>query len=102
VKTILLVEDNPVIVLAYCRHLEGIGFRVEVADDGLAAMKMLRSLKPDLVLLDIMMPRVDGTVVLKYIRSEPELKAIPVIVLSEVSNVELTRRRLRSTRSMFL
>ncbi len=84
-KTILLVEDDPLIVHVYRKPLENSGYRVEVAGDGLAAMKMLLGLKPDVVALDIMMPKVDGTYVLKYIRSEAALKATKVILLSNAS-----------------
>ena len=84
-KTILFVEDDAVIVQAYRMGLERAGFRVEVAEDGLAAMKILLLLKPNLVLLDLMMPKFSGTDVLKYIRSTPALKSTPVIILSNAS-----------------
>ena len=84
-KTILFVEDDAVIVQAYRTGLLLEGFQVEVAEDGLAAMKILLSLKPNLVLLDLMMPKLNGADVLKYIRSTPALKATPVIILSNAS-----------------
>jgi CheY-like chemotaxis protein len=65
--------------------LERSGFRVEIAENGLAAMKVLLTLKPDVVLLDLLMPVVDGKYVLKYIRSQPELKSTHVIVLSDTT-----------------
>ena len=84
-KTILFVEDDAVIVQAYRMGLERAGFRVEVAKDGLDAMKILLLLKPNLVLLDLMMPKLNGADVLKYIRSTPALKSTPVIILSNAS-----------------
>jgi CheY-like chemotaxis protein len=84
-KTILFVEDDAVIVQAYRMGLERAGFRVEGAEDGLAAMKILLLLKPNLVLLDLMMPKLNGADVLKYIRSTPALKSTPVIILSNAS-----------------
>ena len=84
-KTILFVDDNPIVVQAYRMALERAGYKVETAADGLAAMKVLLTLKPDAVLLDLMMPVVDGKYVLKYIRSEPELKSTRVIVLSDAT-----------------
>jgi CheY-like chemotaxis protein len=84
-KKILMVEDDPVIVQAYRTALERRGFEVQVAEDGLVAMKNILQWPPDLVLLDIMMPKVDGTYVLKFIRSRPELKHAKVIVLSNAS-----------------
>jgi CheY-like chemotaxis protein len=84
-KTILFVEDNPVIVQIYRSHLEKNGFRVEVSEDGLDAMKKLLPLKPDLVLLDLLMPKVDGTHVLKFIHDQAQLKDTKVIVLSDAT-----------------
>ena len=88
-KTILFVEDDAVIIQAYRMGLERAGFRVEVAKDGLDAMKILLLLKPNLVLLDLMMPKLNGADVLKYIRSNPALKATPVIILSNASIADL-------------
>ena len=88
-KTILFVEDDAVIVQAYRTGLLREGFRVEVAKDGLDAMKILLLLKPNLVLLDLMMPKLNGADVLKYIRSTPALKATPVIILSNASIADL-------------
>jgi len=84
-KTIMIVEDDPVIVQVYRGPLERQGFAVTVAEDGLVAMKTILQSVPDLVVLDVMMPKVDGTYVLKFIRSRPELKHIKVIVLSNAS-----------------
>ena len=84
-KTILFVDDNPIVVQAYRMALVRAGYKVETAADGLAAMKVLLTLKPDAVLLDLMMPVVDGKYVLKYIRSEPELKSTRVIILSDAT-----------------
>jgi len=82
-KTILYVEDNAVVVAAYRAVLMREGFNVIVAGDGLEAMKALATGTFDIVLLDLMMPKINGTDVLKYIRSTPKLKALPVIVLSD-------------------
>lgn len=81
-KTIFLVEDDPVVVKVYGAKFQREGFRVEVAEDGLIAMKNLMQVKPDVVVLDLMMPKLNGVDVLKYIRSTPELKKTPVIILS--------------------
>jgi len=84
-KTILFVDDNPIVIQAYRMALERAGYRIEVAENGLAAMQVLLTLKPHVVLLDLLMPIVDGKYVLKYIRSQPELKSTRVIVLSDAS-----------------
>jgi chemosensory pili system protein ChpA (sensor histidine kinase/response regulator) len=93
-KTILYVEDNAVVIQAYRAVLTREGFDVEVAKDGLAAMKMLATAKFDLVLLDLMMPKIDGSDVLKYIRSTPAIKTMPVIILSDGSIADVAQRAL--------
>jgi CheY-like chemotaxis protein len=94
VKTILLVEDDPIIIQVYRGPLKSAGYRVEVAEDGLNAMKVLLQLKPDLVLLDFLMPKMDGNYVLKFIRSRPELQATKVILLSNATQGDIAQEIL--------
>ena len=93
-KTILFVDDDPIIIQVYHGALKNAGYRVEVAADGLEAMKLLPQLCPDLVLLDILMPKMDGAYVLNFIRSQPELKATKVIVLSGAAMADAARTTL--------
>ena len=86
--TIFLVEDDTVVVQVYRAKLMREGFGVEVAEDGLKAVKLLAAMRPDVVVLDLMMPKFNGVDVLKYIRSNSALKDIPVIILS---NAHMTR-----------
>jgi CheY-like chemotaxis protein len=90
-KTILFVEDDPIIIRVYCTKLLREGFLVEVAEDGLAAVKMLPAVKPDLVVLDLMMPKFNGADVLKFIRSDSVLRATPVILLSNAFMSDLAQ-----------
>jgi len=90
-KTIFLVEDDPVVVKVYGAKFQREGFRVEVAEDGLVAMKNLLLVKPDVVVLDLMMPKLNGVDVLRYIRSTPELKKTPVIILSNAHMTSLAQ-----------
>jgi len=83
-KRILLVDDDPVFRELYQKKLLQAGFLVDLASDGLAAMKMLHAAPPDLLLLDVMMPKFSGLEVLKYVRSEPALENVRVIVLSNM------------------
>ena len=76
------------VVDVYGAKLMREGFGVEVAEDGLVAVKMLAAMKPDIVVLDLMLPKLNGVEVLKYIRSTPALKDTPVIILS---NAHMTR-----------
>ncbi|HZF00785.1 MAG TPA: response regulator [Methylomirabilota bacterium] len=93
-KTIFYVEDNPLVVKAYRGVLEREGYKVEVVEDGLEAMKKLLAIKPDVVLLDLVMPKISGTDVLKYIRSIADLKTIPVIMFSDCSIADLAQGAL--------
>jgi len=81
-KNILLVDDDLQILELYKAGLAQQGAHVDTAVDGMAAITALRTAKPDIVVLDLMMPRFTGVDVLKYIRSEANLKNLPVIVLS--------------------
>jgi CheY-like chemotaxis protein len=81
-KRILLVDDDPIALRIYRDGLTRQGFDVKTATDGLTALQALRVSKPELVVLDLMMPRFSGVEVLKFIRGEKELAALPVIVLS--------------------
>jgi CheY-like chemotaxis protein len=90
-KTIFLIEDDAVVVKVYGAKFEREGFRVEVATDGLAALKTLLAVRPDIVILDLMMPKLNGVDVLKYIRSTPELKPTPVIILSNAHMTSLAQ-----------
>jgi CheY-like chemotaxis protein len=79
---ILFVDDDAVVVEIYRKKLLHFGYEVVVAEDGLAAMKLLHTLRPHLVVLDIMMPKFSGLEVLDFIRAKPELAATKVVVLS--------------------
>jgi DNA-binding response OmpR family regulator len=88
VKTILFVEDSEVELLAYRTAMEREGYCVHWAKDGLEAMRMLHNIIPDLVLLDLVLPRFDGVDVLKFIQAQASLKTVPVIIFSTNSIIE--------------
>lgn len=90
-KTVLLVDDDPVVVAVYQRRLERDGFKVVVARDGLSALEMLSQSAPDIVVLDLMMPNINGVEVLKYMRAEPHLRRTPVIVFSNAYMTDLSK-----------
>ena len=81
-KKILLVDDDAFIVEAYSQKLRHAGFEVETAGDGLTAVKLLSNSKPQVVVLDLMLPQLSGFELLNHIRKRPELKDLRVIVLS--------------------
>ena len=79
---VLLVDDDPVVLKVYQEGLARSGVQVEVASTGDGAIKTLRNGKCDLVVLDLMMPSLTGVDVLKFIRKEPAIKSLPVVLLS--------------------
>jgi CheY-like chemotaxis protein len=87
-KTILYAEDDPVVRLVYKQCLEKGGYHVACAPDGLEALKCLHAFVPDLVVLDLTMPRFSGEEVLKFICNDPLLHDKPLIILSNSSEVE--------------
>ncbi|KLN60470.1 chemotaxis protein CheY [Kiloniella spongiae] len=81
-QTVLVVEDEPHIVDSLSFLMKKAGFDVFIARDGDAALRMVESRPPDLILLDIMLPRRDGFEVLKYVRSNDAWKEMRVILLT--------------------
>jgi len=81
-KSVLVVDDQPHIVRLIQVNLEKEGFQVTTAADGVEGLQKVREIRPDLVILDVIMPRKDGFEVLRDIKSDPELLDIPVIMLT--------------------
>ena len=79
---VLIAEDEPHIVESLSFVLQREGFSVSAVLDGEAAMRALRSEAPDLLILDLMLPRMNGFEVLKALKSDPALKSIPVLILT--------------------
>jgi len=84
-KTILLADDEQFIVIAYKDGLARAGYNVVVAHDGAEAMDLLRASRPDLLLLDLIMPKMSGFEVLRAIQDESSLEGMPIIVLTNLS-----------------
>ncbi len=80
--TILVVDDDPVIQKLLSVNFEMEGYRVVCASDGLEGLHRAATEHPDLVLLDVMMPRMDGIAVVRQLKGEPATAGIPVILLS--------------------
>jgi two-component system, OmpR family, alkaline phosphatase synthesis response regulator PhoP len=93
---ILLAEDDPGVAAMYRLGLELKGHRVFVAGDGPEAIRLARRHLPDLLLLDIEMPHLDGYGVLEQLRQEPETRGLPVVVLSNVQPKTASVRRMRA------
>ena len=77
---VLVVEDNANLAFGLTRSLESEGYEVEAAEDGLRGLEMARTTNPDLVVLDLMLPGMDGYTILKKLRAEG--KDVPVLILT--------------------
>jgi two-component system alkaline phosphatase synthesis response regulator PhoP len=87
VKRILAVDDEPHILKLVGLSLKSGGFEVLEAADGFLAMEMARSEHPDLVLVDVMMPGIDGYEVCRRLKQDPETAEIPVVMLTAKTQV---------------
>ena len=92
--TILVVDDEPDVVTFLQRALESEGFTVIPAYDGLAALDIADTDKPDLILLDIMMPMMSGYDVCRQLKSNPQTKMIPIICVTSAQSPD-TRNKAR-------
>ncbi|PIR01807.1 MAG: response regulator [Candidatus Nealsonbacteria bacterium CG_4_9_14_0_2_um_filter_37_38] len=91
-KKILLIEDEQIMFDLLQKKLSGEGYEVSIAKDGEEGLRAMREVKPDLILLDIVMPKIGGFEVMEEMQKEPELKKIPIIVISNSGQpVELDR-----------
>ena len=98
-KRILIVDDEAELVKAVQVRLEANGYEVETAYDGQEAMDKINNMKPDLILLDIVMPVMNGYEVSKKLKSNPDTKEIPIIIFSasQRRNLEKECRELGVT-----
>jgi len=83
---ILLVEDDPFLTNMYKTRFQGEGHEVTVASDGETALTLLKQAPPQLVILDVMLPKLGGFSILEEMQKSEELKKVPVIVLSNLAN----------------
>ncbi|MFF7395685.1 response regulator [Achromobacter sp. NPDC008082] len=94
--TILVVDDNDDMRAYICRVLRTAHYRIHTAKDGEAALAHARQHRPDLVLSDVMMPRLDGFGLLAALRQDPALRTIPVLLLSARAGEEASVEGLRA------
>jgi len=86
---ILLVEDDTILVEMYQAKFELEGHEVRVATNGEECLTVLKEFQPELILLDILMPKLNGFHVLKEIKKQPGLRQIPVILLTNLGQAEV-------------
>ena len=99
---ILLVDDTEFYRKAYTTKLTTEGYLVTVASNGIEAIKALTTEKPDLVLLDLVMPVMDGFKVLQTIKADPNLQSIPVVVFSAKGATEEISKSISAGATDFL
>lgn len=92
---ILLVEDDPAVSGMYKLKLEMEGYRVTVCADGEEGLRVAREQKPQLIFLDVRLPRMDGMTVLEAMRGDDRTRHIPVLILSNYGEPPLIERGLR-------
>ena len=91
-KKILLVDDSKLLRTANARILAKAGYEVLTAADGEEGLKIVQSQVPDLLVLDMMLPKLSGVEVLQAVRKNPSTQALPVIVLTSLS--EMNRKKI--------
>ena len=82
---ILIVEDDPLMSRMYQKIFIFEGYEVELASNGEEGLEKARSMKPTAILLDVMMPKMNGMQVLEKLKLDPEMKAIPVVMLTNLA-----------------
>jgi CheY-like chemotaxis protein len=92
---VLFVEDDPAVAQMYKLKLELDGYQVEIAPDGEIALRMAKEAVPDIIFLDIRLPKLDGLAVLEALRADESTRHVPVVILSNYSERELVERGLK-------
>jgi len=92
---VLFVEDDPTVAQMYRLKLELDGYQVIMAKDGEEGLRLANEIEPDIVFLDIRLPKVDGFAVLEGLRSREETRNVPVVILSNYGEQELVERGLK-------
>lgn len=85
-KIVLLADDDPLVIRMYQNKLQNDGYKVEIARDGEEVLVHVMKQKPDLILLDVMMPKMNGVETLKELKKEPKTQDIPVIILTNLGD----------------
>jgi CheY-like chemotaxis protein len=88
-KKILFIEDEPDQIAMVTIRLQANGFEVFSAMDGVEGLKKVKEIKPDLILLDMLMPRMNGAEVCKRLKENPGTKDIPVIIITASGEKDL-------------
>jgi CheY-like chemotaxis protein len=100
--SIILVEDDPFLIDIYKQKFENAGFEVRIVKNGGKVLEALAQSKPDLLLLDIVLPEVAGWEILAKIKAEPSYKDIKVVILSNLGQKEEVEKGLQMGATKYL
>jgi DNA-binding response OmpR family regulator len=101
-KKLLIIEDDLVLQKALSDYLVTEGFEIKCAEDGEIGIKMAMTEKPDLILLDIVLPKKDGYSVLREVRENPTTKAIPIVLLTNLGSIADVEKALELGATTYL
>lgn len=99
---VLIIEDDPFLIDLYLSKFSGEGFNVSVANDGETGLKKIQEEKPEIIILDVILPGMDGFAILKKIKEDKELKDIPVVLLTNIGQKEEIEKGLQMGASQYL
>jgi CheY-like chemotaxis protein len=91
-RKVCIVDDEANILEIYSTAFSKSGYDVVTAADGEEGLKVIRKQKPDIALIDIMMPKMDGMELMQELRKDPDLQQIPIIIMSNVNDSETMRK----------
>ncbi|OGY44689.1 MAG: hypothetical protein A3B89_04155 [Candidatus Buchananbacteria bacterium RIFCSPHIGHO2_02_FULL_40_13] len=100
---VLIVEDDEVLLRVLYLFLKRAGYTIATATDGESAVKIIQRLKPNIILLDLLLPKMDGFEVLRILKADPKLKNIPVVVLSNLGdNADIAKAKSLGANDYFI
>lgn len=88
-KRVVVADDEPMTAELLAYMLDHKGFEVERAYNGREALERIREVRPDVVVLDVRMPAMDGHEVARHLRADPELKHVPVVLFSSIDEADV-------------
>jgi len=91
---VLVIEDEEILAKILQDKFRNENFEVAVASDGAAAFPLAKNFSPDIIVLDLILPKKDGFEVLKELQADPDLKKVPVVILSNLGQEEEIKRGL--------
>jgi DNA-binding response OmpR family regulator len=92
---VLIVEDDPFLSNIYQTKFDMEGFKVSTSDNGQSGLDDAKKKKPDIILLDILLPKMDGFTVLEHLKGDPEVKDIPVLLLTNLGQKDDVEKGLK-------